>query len=161
MAAGTRQRMVAGVSVIALGLVLWWLKRTEGFGPWAMFFLLGGLLLAAYLYRREYGFLVPGCILLGLGAGGVFEDAQFGLGNTTALGLGAGFVAIYVIALLYERRSHWWPLLPGVLLILYGIQRAERILTWLFRNWPVFLVLIGLMILFGAFGKPRRGGAGN
>ena len=33
MGAERNQRMIAGVSVIALGLVLWWLQRTEGFGP--------------------------------------------------------------------------------------------------------------------------------
>lgn len=155
MVPDTRQRMIAGISVISLGLVLWWLQRTEGLGPWAVFFLIGGLFLAGYLYRREYGFLVPGCIMLGLGSGGVFENARFGMGNSTVLGLGAGFVAIYLIALLYERKSHWWPLIPGVALILYGIRGAQRIVEWSVRNWPVFLVIIGLMILFGAFGKPK------
>jgi len=156
MATESGNRMIAGVSVISLGLLLWWLQSTEGLGPWAVFFLLGGLFLALYLARKEYGFLIPGCILLGLGAGGVFEDSNLGLGLSTVTGLGAGFLAIYLIPLLYERRSHWWPLIPGVLLILVGLQRGQRIIEWSFENWPVFIVVIGLMIVFGAFGGPRR-----
>jgi hypothetical protein len=38
-----------------------------------------------------------------------------------------GFIAIYVIAKLYERDSHWWPLIPGVILILIGVPKTAKI----------------------------------
>jgi hypothetical protein len=62
-----------------------------------------------------------------------------------------GFIAIYVIAKLYERDSHWWPLIPGVILILIGVPKTAKIFRFLFDNWPLILVAIGLLVLIGAF----------
>ena len=70
------------------------------------------------------------------------------------LGLGVGFLAIYIIARLYERESHWWPLIPGSILTFIGIPKTEEIWAFMRSNWPLILVAIGLLILIGAF---RRG----
>ena len=61
-----RQQIIVGLAVIGVGLVLLALKHVCGLVQWASFFLLGGAFFAAYFYRREFGFLIPGCILLGL-----------------------------------------------------------------------------------------------
>jgi len=102
-----RQRVIGGVALIALGLGLWVLQRMEALGPAAFYLLVGGVLLAAYLAQRKFGFLVPACILLGLGAGTIGRSSVLDLGDTSMLGLGLGFVAIFLIALLYERKTHW------------------------------------------------------
>jgi hypothetical protein len=153
-----RQRLIAGFAVIGMGLALWVLQRYEAIGPSAFFFLIGGAFMAAYLARKEYGFLIPACILLGLGAGSIGAGSFFGFGDATWLGLGFGFVAIFLIALLYERKSHWWPLIPGAALILLGLDRTREVFAFLYENWPLALVLVGVLILLGAFGKPKPRG---
>ncbi len=117
---------------------------------------MGGAFLAAYLYNRAYGFLVPAGIMLGMGAGMVGADSLLDLGRPQFLGLGFGFVLIFLIALLYERRSHWWPLIPGTLLILLGLPDADRIFSYLYRNWPLILVIAGALILLTALGRSGR-----
>ncbi len=156
MSTTRRQRVTAGLALIALGLGLYWLHRVEGIGEAAVFFLVGGAFLAAYLYNRAYGFLVPAGIMLGMGAGMVGADSLLDLGRPQFLGLGFGFVLIFLIALLYERRSHWWPLIPGTLLILLGLPDADRIFSYLYRNWPLILVIAGALILLTALGRSGR-----
>jgi len=153
-----RQRLIAGFAVIGMGLGLWVLQRFDAIGPSAFFFLIGGAFMAAYLARKEYGFLIPACILLGLGAGSIDQGSLFDFGDSKQIGLGFGFVAIFLIALLYERKSHWWPLIPGAALILLGLDRTREVFAFLYKNWPLALVLVGVLILLGAFGKPRARG---
>jgi len=153
-----RQRLIAGFAVIGMGLGLWVLQRFDAIGPSAFFFLIGGAFMAAYLARKEYGFLIPACILLGLGAGSIGKGSFFDFGDSKQLGLGFGFVAIFLIALLYERKSHWWPLIPGAALILLGLDRTREVFGFLYENWPLALVLVGVLILLGAFGKPKARG---
>ena len=68
------------------------------------------------------------------------------------VGLGGGFVALTVIALLYERRFEGWPLIPGAVLIVVGL-RETRILEYFIDHWPLLLVVIGVLVLFGAVGR--------
>jgi len=159
-----RRRLVAGSVLILLGLTLFAVQYVEGIGQSAVFFIIGGVFLGAYLYQREYGLLIPACILMGLGVGSIAQPARFPFGSGAQLGLGIGFVAIFVIALIYERRSHWWPLIPGGILIVTSIPDADRVFDFLLdRGWPLILVIIGLMILLGAFGRSgrRRSGGGE
>jgi hypothetical protein len=149
-----RQRLIAGLTVIVMGLGLWALQRYDMIGPSPFFFLIGGAFMAAYLAKKEFGYLIPACILLGLGAGSIGEGSFLSFGSPTRLGLGFGFVGIFVIALLYERKNHWWPLIPGAVLILLGLDRTREVFGFLYRNWPLALVLVGVLMLLGAFGKP-------
>lgn len=156
MSTTRRQRVTAGIALIVLGLGLYWLHRVEGIGEAAVFFLVGGAFLAAYLYNRTYGFLVPAGIMLGIGAGTVGAESLLDFGRPQFLGLGFGFILIFLIALLYERRSHWWPLIPGTVLILLGLPDADRIFSYLYRNWPLILVIAGALILLTALGRSAR-----
>lgn len=155
MAADRRARLIAGSALILLGLALWWWHVTAGIDQGAVFFVVGGVFLAAYLSTRNYGYLVPGGIMLGMGAGMAGEGTFFDFGRSQMLGLGLGFVAIYVIALLYERKSAWWPLIPGGVLILLGIPDADEIFAFLWSNWPLILVIAGVLVLLGAFGRSK------
>ncbi len=153
MATERRQRLIAGGALIVFGLVLWGLQRFDAIGHAAFFLLAGGAFLAAYFAKREYGFLIPGCILLGLGAAAVGSDSFLKFGNALFLGLGFGFLAIFLIALLYERRTDWWPLIPGGVLILLGVGHFDQMVRFIFRNWPLALVIAGVLVMIGAFGR--------
>lgn len=153
----SNQRQVAtGAILILVGLGLFALQFIEGFSEAVILFLIGGAFVAAYLYFRNYGLLIPGGILLGLGLGSVGESSVLAFGDFGAIGLGIGFVAIYVIALVVQGSSHWWPLIPGLILIVTGLASGTNLERLLAVGWPLILVLIGLLLLAGAFGLIRR-----
>jgi hypothetical protein len=150
-------RLVTGAILIVLGMGLLALQFVQGFGEAVIFFLIGGLFVAGYLYRRRYGFLIPGGILLGLGLGSIGEGALFQIADFEAIGLGIGFISIYVIALAYEGRTHWWPLIPGGILVVTGLATGNAVFQRLLSvGWPLILVFIGLLFLASAFGLMGR-----
>jgi len=100
---------VPGLVLIIVGAILL-LARQQVLSGDLTVLLIGALLLAVYAASGATGLLIPGAILTGLGAGIALRE-RFGPESATVpLGLGVGFVAIYVIALVYEGRSSWWPL---------------------------------------------------
>lgn len=148
-----RGNIVLGSILIVLGIGLVALQLFEGFSDAVILFLIGGAFVAGYLYRRAYGLLIPGCILLGLGLGKVGESALTAFGGMEQLGLGVGFVAIYVIDLVYQGKSSWWPLIPGGILVATGLSEGSKTFERLFSvGWPLIFVFIGLLLLAGAFG---------
>jgi Na+/H+ antiporter NhaD/arsenite permease-like protein len=150
-----KRRMAAGIALIVIGAVLYLLERSQGIDAAAVFLLVGSAFFAAYLYRREYGYLVPAGILLGLGTGTILGETRYAFGDTTLFGLGLGFIAIYVVSLLYERKNRWWPLIPGGVLIILNVPRVGDAVDFIFGNWPLILIIAGVLILLGAF-RPRR-----
>lgn len=153
----SRRQLVLGGILIILGIGLLAIQFLEGFGDAVILFLIGGLFVAGYLYRRVYGLLIPGCILLGLGLGEVGESTIRAFGGFEQLGLGVGFVAIYVIDLVYTGGSHWWPLIPGVILILTGLAEGSATFERLIEvGWPVIIIFFGLLSLAAAFGLTGR-----
>ena len=148
-----RSRVVSGITLIGIGLLLFWLTRVEDIADSVLFFVIGSLFLGAYLYSKNYGLLIPGCLLLGLGAGTLLENMEQ-LDEPWQIGLGVGFVAIFVITLLYERRAHWWPLIPGGVLLLSAFEFGDELMRFLFSGgWPLVLVVVGVIILLGTFTK--------
>ena len=120
-----------------------------------MLLVLGIVFLGAYLQRRSYGLLVPAGVLLGLASGMLFRGPLSAIGRPQLLGLGAGFFAIYFIALLRERKSHPWPLIPGTILLIIAFPNGADVFEYLFDHWSLMLVVLGVLILLGALGKPR------
>lgn len=144
----------AGLILIAVGMGLFLIDRVEGIGPEVVMLVIGVAFLIAYFVRKNYGLLVPGCILLGIGIGQVGRGSFLGFGESSMLGLGFGFIAIYVIARLYEGKTQWWPLIPGGVMLIMAIPSGHELLEYLWGHWQLLLVLIGVLILVGAF----RGG---
>jgi len=152
-----RQNIAAGATLIVLGLALFALDRFDGLGRTAVFFVLGAGFLAAYLARREYGFLVPAGVMLGLGLGRAGRGSLLEFSdNPVWLGLGCGFLAIWLIELIYRRRNQWWPLIPGTVLILVGLPDTDELFEYLLDNWPLLLVAAGVLLLIVAFRPSRR-----
>lgn len=151
-----RARLVPGLVLIVLG-VAFLLAQYFDFGPALFLVLLGVAFLIPYAFTRAYGLLIPGCILAGIGMGLAFERTLLTAAASVPIGLGLGFVAIYVIQLLVVRASHWWPLIPGGILVLVGVAagvpQAQLLLE---KGWPLILIGIGLAILAAPFLGSRR-----
>jgi hypothetical protein len=115
-----RARLIPGLILIVLGIAFLLVQYFE-FGPALFLILLGLVFLIPYALTRSYGLLIPGCILAGVGLGLVFDRPPLGTAIAVPLGLGLGFIAIFVLQLIVTRQSHWWPLIPGGILVLVGI----------------------------------------
>jgi hypothetical protein len=151
-----RARMIPGLILIVIGIALL-LMQFFRFGPGQFLLLLGLIFLVPYFLTRGYGLLIPGCILAGMGLGLIFETSEE-MSVTFPIGLGLGFIAIFVIQLLVAGHSHWWPLVPGVALVLTGLAESLPQAQTLFeKGWPLLLILIGLAILLGQFWRSKPG----
>jgi hypothetical protein len=153
------QRVVAGLVLIGLGLALYGFELYGGLGRTAVLFVAGAAFLAAYLASKTFGFLVPAALLLGVGTGELIERATEFHASTT-LWLGIGFLGISTLAWMYEGRKAIWPLVPGVLLVLFSVPNAWRLVDLIQRHWPLLLVAVGLAVLLGAF-TGRKGGSAS
>ena len=131
-------RSTAGAILITVGLVLFAFQFMQGLGPELLFFSLSAAFLAGYLWTRSYGLLIPGGILLGVGLSVLGSESRSVLGDLGVIGLGIGFILIYLVARLVEGRSHWWPLIPGAALILPGVAAGSELLDVYFC--PPFVI---------------------
>ncbi len=147
----------AGVALIVLGIAVWYLREhVEGLGRGWILVLLGGASVAGYFHSKRYGLLVVGCLLLSLGLGSVGERTYFSADRSNAVPLGLGFIAIYVIQLAWERRARWWPLIPGGLLVILGLDSMRRWVRLAVENWPLLLVVAGVLVVLGALFRGNR-----
>lgn len=150
-----RRQIIPGLILIVLGIAFLLTQYFE-FGPGLFLTLLGLVFLIPYAFTRSYGLLIPGCILAGIGIGLAFERAVMRPDVTVSIGLGLGFIAIFVVQLVVGGSSHWWPLVPGGILVLAGlaetVPQAQAILE---KGWPLILIAIGLAILVGQFLSAR------
>jgi hypothetical protein len=148
-----RQRRIhAALALIIVGAALFLLQVTRGPAEVVVFLVLGTAFLVGYFRSRAYGLLVAACILLGLGFGALGERSSIDFRSFSQFGLGLGFLCIFVIDTIYRGGAHWWPLIPGGILLVtsVGDTRALRLLV---KGWPLILVLIGVVLLLRA----RRG----
>ncbi|MFC1500284.1 hypothetical protein ACFL6T_04625 [Candidatus Zixiibacteriota bacterium] len=121
---------------------------------------LGGAFLAGYFTNRTYGLLIPAMILIGLGAGVLFEEWRyFNLHDfEVPLFLGLGFISIYLVDRFTWHQSSTWPLWPGGILVIIAVW-GIAVETGLFREiwwemtdlfgtwWPVLLIIWGIYLL--------------
>lgn len=151
-----RGRLMAGLVLSALGIAFLLMEFTQELGTATILVLLGAAFIVGYFDRDSYGMLIAGCVLLGLGAGSLVDTAGWGFGNLTTVGLGAGFLAIFLIDLLYRRSTRWWPLAPGAALLVTGLWQQFAVIqvpvaqSTLTLIWPAALVLLGLGLLASA-----------
>lgn len=145
-----RGQLIGGAIVAAIGVLLLAAQTIDDFGQYIPL-LVGAIFLVAFLATRQYGFLVPGGIVSGVGVGIVLasEDPTGTRGPLFLVALGVGFVSIWLLGLLFRvPQSHWWPLIPGGILVTVGIAgllgpEAQQYLDY----WPIVLVVIGVLIV--------------
>lgn len=154
-----REPLVGGVILIIIGAVLLAVQYVPDFGRFIP--LIVGLgLLGLFAVRRDYGLLVAGGVVTGVGIGIWLASTLAGTlsGAAFMLSLGGGFLGVFVVSyLLNLAERHWWPLVPG--LILTGIGGAIAIggvALDLINLWPVVLIIIGLLLLGSWFMSARR-----
>jgi hypothetical protein len=161
---GARDLMLFAVILIAVGiggLVLQVVQPSTNVGG-LIVLVIGLALLGAFAFTREYGYLIPGGIMTGLGAGIVASESltlasDEGAAGVIVLGLGLGFLSIWVIgALVHVEQHHWWPLIPGGILAVVGAaliigDQAVRLLDY----WGVVIVALGLFVLWRAWTQMR------
>ncbi len=129
-----------GILLIAIGLLSLLAFATDVGGE-IVVGAIGVGFLAFYVTTRNYGLLVPGAILTGLGSG-IIINAYGGPSAAVVLGLGAGFLAIAVVDIVAGKQAAgwWWPLIPGGILTLIGASELAGI-----RNVGQYLVPAGLI----------------
>jgi hypothetical protein len=146
----TRRLLAGGILVIA-GLGLLALQALDELGDAGVLFVIGTVFIAAYAMRRAYGLLVAGSIILGVGLGQLGEQLLDVSGDVNVIGIGIGFVMIFVVDRLTDGSAHWWPLIPGGILLVIGLSSiggSFADIAALF--WPALLIIAGLVLVVGA-----------
>ena len=150
-----KKKAIIGFLLIILGLVFLLKPHIELTGP-VFLFGLGALFFIGYLLFQSYGLLIPGGILMGLGAG-FFAKAQMAEETGKILFFilfGAGFLLIYIVDR-FKRATPVWPLIPGGILAGVGAYMAADRAGWLPPNlgyyvrllWPLLLVALGIYLI--------------
>jgi len=155
-----RNPMVGGLVLIALGLLAL-LGQYFDFAWSAPLALLAfaGLFIIAGIITRESGYFIPGGILAGIGVGiGSTQmeiEAFSGLddGGVFLFLFSLGWALIPVLSMIFTKDRHLWALIPGTIIGLVGLAlmwggMALDALELLGTIWPVFLILLGVYILF-------------
>jgi hypothetical protein len=142
--------LVAGLVIAGIGLFFLAGQLEPDIGRFVTMFI-GLALLSVFVVTREYGFLVPGSILTGIGIGIVLDSAASGEAESGVmmLALAGGFLGIWVIGSIYRlSENHWWPLIPGGILTLIGLVQLTRTdVAGALRLWPVVLIVLGAFLL--------------
>ena len=112
-----------------------------------MLLVVGTVFLAAYSCGG-LRLLEPGGIIIGIGLGQLGQELFHTTGDIEALGLGVGFLLIYAIDSMYRGSSHWWPLIPGGVLVVAGTSSVvdADVVKLL---WPALFVIVGVAMLVG------------
>lgn len=150
---------MAGLVIAGIGLFFLAGQIEPDIGRFATMFI-GLALLAVFVITREYGFLVPGSILTGIGIGIVLDTAASGQAESGVmmLSLAGGFLGIWVIGSIYRlSQNHWWPLIPGGILTIIGlVQISETDVAETLRLWPILLIVLGAFLLAKAITRRDR-----
>ena len=153
--------LVAGSILILIG-VLSLSQFVPGLNLDAFFLpVLGAIFLAAGLFSRTPGLLVPGGVLMGVGAGAMLVDG-FGIvsltflsetarGGVFMLALAGGFGLITAASLLIGKRM-FWPLFPAFFIALVGSalligETGLAALKIMGYAWPVALIALGAYLI--------------
>jgi hypothetical protein len=145
--------LIGGVVLIVIGAALLLSQLVPEIGRYVVLGI-GLLLLAAFAVRRNYGALVGGSIVTGVGVGVALAPMFSGTMAAAVLlvSIGLGFIAIWLVSLaagLGERN--WWPLVPGLIIVSVGGAlgiggSAVNLLAY----WPIVLIVVGVILLAGA-----------
>lgn len=150
---------IGGLVLIAAGLVLL-AGQVFTLGAWPVV-ILGVLFTVTGVATRTAGWLIPGGVLGGIGAGALLITS--GVATTSAaeggvflLAFALGWVSVYVLSRLFTPEPQLWALIPGAVLGLIGgallagsagALALELVFGALAYAWPLALIVVGLVML--------------
>jgi hypothetical protein len=149
-----RVRLAAGVLLVAVG-VLVLLQNLDVIRSglsllWSLLFLAGGAIFT-YLYfkdRANWWAIIPGFTLLGLGVLILLSWAWPGIGDTLGTTLFLGAIGASFFVIYANHREHWWPIIPGGVLITVAFSTLlEDLLRPAFDTGSLVLIGIGVTFL--------------
>ena len=151
-----RSPLTFGAVLVVVGVVLLAYRFSDTLAAGSAPLVIGLGFITWWAMSGNFGLLVPGGVLGGIGLGMVF-DAAGTSGDGVPLGLGLGFLAIYVLDAVRRREwSRWWPLVPGVVLVVVGLfSNTSAWDTLGGYGWPLILIVVGVVVL--VVGLSRRG----
>jgi len=151
-----RNALTLGAVLVTVGAVLLAYRFSDTLAAGSAPLVIGLGFLVWWAVSGTFGLVVPGGVLSGIGVGMILEQAGFS-GDGVPLGLGLGFLAIYVLDAVRRRQwSRWWPLVPGVVLVVVGLFGNTSVWDSLGTyGWPLILIVAGVVVL--AVGLSRRG----
>ncbi len=155
----TRQNYISGAALILIGLFLFTVQYIQS--EWLAMGILPGLgiiFLAWGMISRNFGLLIPGGILSGLGAGIFLMEGplsamdDMGKGGVIMLSFAAGWALMTLLSRFVGDKFQLWPLIPGAIIGLVGAAllaggKAVEILNLVGKSWPLGLIAAGLYIL--------------
>lgn len=118
-----------------------------------LLFAIGAALIAGWLFGGSWFAAIPGLLLLALGVARMIGELNIYTGpGITAVSLAGAFVLIWAIGLTRDRRSRW-PLVAAAILGLIGLVQISGQLAnipELGVVWPVVIIVVGVLLMFGA-----------
>jgi len=147
--------LTTGAVLLTTGLMMLAMRLSDTLDQGGAVLVVGAALLVAWALRATYGLLIPAAILVALGVGEILaadngESAKW-------IALGVGFIAIFVLDFVRMRATHWWPLVPGAVLIAAGLSDGSSLWEHLGDYiWPVLLIALGLLFVIGALARRGR-----
>jgi hypothetical protein len=160
-----RKNVFLGVVLVLVGILMA-LSALNLMPKFSILFILAaGFLLAYFVFNRNIGFLIPGCILAAVATFITLGQQNGFNGIYILILLGLAFFAIFLIHTVHIKTNQWgdkyWPLFPGSVLIIVGtlilnaqldpMDPQRKLITMVA---PAFLIIIGIIILFGGTKKP-------
>ena len=150
--------LAAGVALVVLGAFALLGQLIQG-SFWGTLFLPGlGLFFIVWgLIARRPGLIIPGGILIGIGAGSLLVGGPYatlpskGQGGVIMLALGGGFLLVTFFTI-FLGKVHWWALIPAVVLAVIGLGLVGESAGWdvmryLSTAWPIALIVVGVFLM--------------
>jgi hypothetical protein len=157
-AATPSNRLAAGVALVVLGAFALLGQYIQG-SFWGSLFLPGlGLFFIVWgLVSRRPGLIIPGGILIGIGAGSLLVSGPYatlpskGQGGVIMLALGGGFVLVTFFTT-FLGKVHWWALIPALVMAVIGLGLVGESAGWdviryLGTAWPIALIVVGIFLI--------------
>jgi hypothetical protein len=145
------RRVMAGAVLVIAGLGLLALQTFEGLSDATVLMFIASLFIAGYFVRRTYGLLVAGSVIFGVGLGQIGQEIFDVSGDVVPMGIGIGFLLIYVIDRITRGETHFWPLIPGGILLVIGLSSiGGSFADAASFIWPALLIVGGIVLLVGA-----------
>lgn len=150
-------QLTVGLGLILTGLFVIVGSMTGSVRLLGLLFLLGlGLIFLLWgIIARFNGPIIPGALLTGVSVGTLITQEVYALrslesAGVHALAIAGGFFLITLLTGLFAGPVLWWPLIPGGLLMLGGLNLLlkEIVLLNMGDVWPLLLISAGAYLLW-------------